>query len=156
MIKKGLFREDLFYRLNVIHLSIPPLRERKNDIPLLVNFFIDGFNKLHGKNVSGITEKAMKKLCNYNWPGNVRQLKNLIEKAMVLTEKNMLDEDDLTIEDDEGRISESTTAMDRKNFLRQMDREYLEKLIEKHNGNITAAAKEAGITRATLYRIIKK
>lgn len=95
MIKNGSFREDLFYRINVVPIVIPPLRERKEDIPLLVDHFIKKFNRENNKNVKGISPEALELLMNYEWPGNVRELENLIERVIALTQKEIIQADDL-------------------------------------------------------------
>lgn len=158
MIKKMEFREDLYYRLNVIHLHISPLRDRKEDIPSLVDFFITGFNKIYGKNIKKIEDHALTKLQNYSWPGNVRELKNVIERAVVLTNNEIINEGDIIIDDFNTSLPspEIEQILDRKQFLKNIDKKYLWQLIRKNNGNISAAAREAGIDRSTIYRILKK
>jgi DNA-binding NtrC family response regulator len=89
-IQKGRFREDLYYRLNVIPIHLPPLRERRDDIPLLVNYFIEKFNKLNGKKISKISHKVLNQLIEYPWPGNVRELENCIERGIVMSPGNVL------------------------------------------------------------------
>jgi transcriptional regulator with GAF, ATPase, and Fis domain len=84
VVKKGTFRSDLFYRLNVFPLGVPPLRERKEDLPLLVNFFLSKFGKKLGKEVRGMSQRAMERLLDYDWPGNIRELQNIVERAVVL------------------------------------------------------------------------
>lgn len=158
MIKKDEFREDLYYRLNVIHLYIPPLRDRKEDIPPLVDFFINGFNKIYGKSIRKLNQTALLKLQNYSWPGNVRELKNVLERAVVLTNNDIINEEDIILEDSKTYLStgEEQQTFDRKQFLKNMDKKYLWQLVQKHNGNISAAAREAGIDRSTIYRVLKK
>ncbi len=158
MIKSGEFREDLYYRLNVIHINIQPLRERKDDIPLLVDFFINGFNKIYGKNIKRASESALARLLAYSWPGNVRELKNVLERAVVLTNNDIINEEDIILEDSTTSLSsgENQQTFDRKQFLKNMDKKYLWQLVQKHNGNISAAAREAGVDRSTIYRVLKK
>ncbi len=158
MIKRGEFREDLYYRLNVIHIHIPPLRERKEDIAPLVDFFINGFNKIYGKCIKKLNEPALLKLQNYSWPGNVRELKNVLERAIVLTDGDIINETDIILEGSEASLSPEgkNETYRRKEFLKNMDRKYIWQLVQKHNGNISAAAREAGIDRSTVYRILKR
>lgn len=158
MIKKGEFREDLYYRLNVIHLHIPPLRDRKEDIPPLIDFLINGFNKIYGKSIKKLNQPALLKLLAYSWPGNVRELKNVLERAVVLTNNDIINEEDIILEDSRTSLSsgENQQTFDRKQFLKNMDKEYLWQLVQKHNGNISAAAREAGVDRSTIYRVLKK
>ena len=96
-VREGKFREDLFYRLSVIPIQIPPLRERKEDIPLLVDHFIQRYNTQFRKNVQGVTPEGLKLLTNYAWPGNIRELKNAIERAMILVDRDRIDVDQLPI-----------------------------------------------------------
>ncbi len=155
MIKKGEFREDLYYRLNIIHIHIPPLRERKEDIPSLADFFIKGFNKIYGKYIKKLDEPALLKLQNYSWPGNVRELKNALERAVMLTDGDTISDDDIILEGSENSLQSNGTS-GRKEFLKNMDRKYIWQLVQKHNGNISAAAREAGVDRSTIYRILKR
>lgn len=161
-VKKGKFREDLFYRLNVIELRIPPLRERKDDIPLLVNYFIEEFRKEFKKPQVLITDEAMKILREYSWPGNVRELKNVIERVMILKSDSLITEKDLNFlnlaKSKEGEES-------KKEFFRLpkegIPLEDIEKMVilqalEMTGGNRTKAAKLLSISRDTLkYRMRK-
>ncbi len=106
MVKNNLFRADLYYRLNVMTINIPPLRERQADIPHLANYFIDLFNKEYGRNIEGISPKALKIMLAYKWPGNVRELRNSIERALILEDSNTLSEDNLNLSESTAEISE--------------------------------------------------
>jgi DNA-binding NtrC family response regulator len=153
-IKKGLFREDLYYRLNVIEVKIPPLRERREDIDVLARSFIEKYSKENNKRVTGISDEAMEVLNGYPWPGNIRELRNVIERAVVLagTDKIGLAELPEKIKSHDGHGS-VRTLRDRLDY-------YEEKVIRDsllgHDWNKEETAKELDIDLATLYRKIKK
>jgi transcriptional regulator with PAS, ATPase and Fis domain len=151
-IKKGKLREDLFYRLNVIPILIPPLRERVEDIPYLVDHFISDYAQLYKKEIKDISDEALQQIINYSWPGNVRELENLIEYAVVRAKAN-------TIEIENFPINISITNETTKKTLREYKRENPSKLVqllEKHKWNKTKVAEELGIGRTTLWRMLKK
>ena len=164
-VKEGKFREDLFYRLSVIPILIPPLRERKEDIPLLVEHFIRHYNDRFRKNLKGITPDGMKLLLNYSWPGNVRELKNAIERAMILEDHGVIEVAQLPI-----RIAEPNAAqplpcsggdplvrLPREGAdLEQIEKQLLQQALELVNGNKTKAAKLLRISRDTLRYKVKK
>ena len=152
MVETNDFRQDLLYRINTVEINLPPLRNRLEDIPQLTNHFIDMYAKKYRKDVKGIQEGALEKLQKYPWPGNVRELQHAIERAIIMSE-----EDELTTMDFfflSGSISNSNTS-DSFN-LEEVERSVIEKVLEKHNGNISKAAKELGLTRASLYRRLEK
>ncbi len=152
MVEKNEFRQDLLYRINTVEINLPPLRARTEDIPPLVTHFIDMYAKKYRKDVHGIQEGAIEKLQKYPWPGNVRELQHAIERAIIMSE-----EDELTTMDFfflSGTTSGST-ATDSFN-LEEVERSVIEKVLERHNGNISKAAKELGLTRASLYRRLEK
>lgn len=151
-IKKGKLREDLFYRLNVIPILIPPLRERVEDIPHLVNHFISDYAQLYKKEIKDISDDALQLLINFFWPGNVRELENIIEYAVVRAKTNMIEIENLP-------INITTTNETKKESLKEFKRENpseLVHLLEKHKWNKTKVAEELGIGRTTLWRILKK
>lgn len=151
LVQEGKFREDLYYRLNVITIEIPPLRERKEDIPLLVNHFIQKFNVELKKNVQKITDDAMKALLKYNWPGNVRELENVIERAMVVCKDNIIRKEDLGLpEEDEVFLGLKDKS------LKSVEREHILRVLKENDWNIQRSAEILGIDRATLYNKIKK
>ncbi len=153
-VKQGLFREDLFYRIYVIPIHLPPLRERKEDIPLLVDHFLKKFRQQMRKEVKGLTPEAMQKLMLYDWPGNVRELENTIEYAMALTQKDTISED-LILQNKELFIpSESLTSL--KKAKDAYEKNYLINLLHACQGNISQAAKIAGKYRGDLYDLLKK
>ena len=151
-VQKRLFREDLFYRLNVVKLRLPPLRERKNDIPLLVNHFLEYYAKKHNKNIKGVSEKALALLVNYHWPGNVRELENVIERAVILTTTDTIDEHLLPDKIDKADITPSETEiMNYEKAKEIFERNYLTNLLRHTKGNVSLAARIAGQARQNLY-----
>jgi len=149
-IAEGTFREDLYYRLNVISIHIPPLRERKEDIPLLVDHFLDTFNIEMGKSVEAVSKGALLQLMGYEWPGNARELRNVIERAMVVTKGKIIVETDLLLPSrDAGGIAGGKS-------LEEMEREHIRRILLENRWNIHRSAKVLGIDRVTLYNKIKK
>lgn len=154
MIKNGRFREDLYYRLNVIEIDIPPLRERKEDIPLLVNYFIDIFNRENNRSIRGIERDALEVLMEYSWPGNTRELRNVIERAVVLCGGDTIGVDDLS---DKLRLKEETpSGITLRDAVNSYERKLILSRLSLHNGRKEETAQELGIDLATLYRKMKK
>jgi DNA-binding NtrC family response regulator len=149
-IEEGTFREDLYYRLNVISIDIPPLRERREDIPLLVEHFIDKFNIEMEKHVVGASESALRILMEYHWPGNARELRNMIERAMVVTKGKTIVEKDISIPHPDTKPSFSGKS------LEDMEREHIRMILGENKWNIIRSAQVLGIDRVTLYNKIKK
>jgi len=154
-VKDGDFREELFYRLNVINIQIPPLRERREDIPLLVRHFLEQLSHELGKDVNDITENAMRILIDYNWPGNVRELENTIERAIVTCKTNVLSEDDFTFLSKARTMSEDWTVPTNES-LQNIEKQVIEATLRRFEGNIKETASVLGIDRSTLYEKIKK
>ncbi|MGA6992678.1 MAG: sigma-54 dependent transcriptional regulator [Candidatus Deferrimicrobiaceae bacterium] len=152
-IEEGKFREDLYYRLNVISVCIPPLRERKEDIPLLVEHFLDRFNIEMGKNVDGLAESAMRLLMDYGWPGNARELRNVIERAMVVAKGRMILDADLSLPQASGV---SGVQDSRGKSLSEMEKEHIRQVLAANRWNIVRSAQVLGIDRVTLYNKIRK
>ncbi len=157
-IEDGRFREDLYYRLNVIPIHVPSLTERKGDIPLLTNYFLNTFSEEHGLGEKIMTDKAMKFLMKYNWPGNVRELKNIIERLCIMVQTDAIDKDDIAkyIESDdyEDVMSRDTSTL--KNAREEFEKEYIIRALKKNEKNITSTAKELGIERTNLHRKVKQ
>jgi DNA-binding NtrC family response regulator len=149
-VKEGTFREDLYYRLNVFIISIPPLRERRTDIPLLVQHFIQKYATIMNKPVREITPEAMDLLVRYAWPGNVRELENVIERAMVLSKQTAICPGDLPFQ----LLSSQAAPAD--DTLESMERVHIEKILHRTGWNITQAAHILDIDRVTLYNKIAK
>ena len=150
-MQEGKFREDLYYRINVIKITLPPLKERKEDIPLLIQHFIKKFNATTGKNIKGITEEALTVLMGYSYPGNIRELENIIEHAFVLSRSDYIDVNHLPSE-----IIE-TDEKDRRILpLDEIEKNAIIKAITQFNGNKQKASEALGIDRTTLWRKLKK
>jgi DNA-binding NtrC family response regulator len=149
-IEEGTFREDLYYRLNVISIDIPPLRERREDIPILVEHFIDKFNIEMGKHVEGASESALRILMEHHWPGNARELRNMIERAMVVTKGKTIVEQDINIPPPDPKLAYSGKS------LEDMEREHIRMILGENKWNIIRSAQVLGIDRVTLYNKIKK
>jgi len=151
-IKKRKLREDLFYRLNVIPIIIPPLRERVEDVPYLVNQFLSDYSRLYKKEIKDISDEALQLLINYSWPGNVRELENVIEYAVVRSKTNTVEIENLPY-----NISKAPGIKRKRlqEFKRENPSELLQ-LLEKHKWNKTRVAEELGIGRTTLWRMLKK
>jgi DNA-binding NtrC family response regulator len=155
-VAKGTFREDLFYRLNVINLHLPPLRERRDDIPLLVAHFIREQNTKFGTSCKGLTPEALEAACAYPWPGNIRQLRNVIEAAMTIESGIYIGLPALSQFIVTELPSQFSSQADYEAALARFETEYLTRLLRKHAGNVEAAAAEAGMNMATVYRKLKK
>lgn len=151
-IKEGRFREDLFYRIHVIPIHLPPIRERKEDIPPLVEHFLKKFNKKMGKNVKGLSPLAMQRLMIHDWPGNVRELENTIEFAMAMTQQNVIT-DDLILQTG-GRPTEQIKSL--REAKAAFEKSYLIYLLEVTKGNVSKASELAGKYRADFYGLLKK
>ena len=153
-IRKGNFREDLYYRLNVIPFVVPPLRERKEDIPLLVNHFIKEFHREGGLEEKVVSEEAMKLLMKYNWPGNVRELRNIVERLMIMTKDKVIKKEDLPdyITSEESQHFKYNSLKDAKEHF---EKEFIIKKLKEHNGNIAKTAEAIGIARQNLHAKIK-
>jgi DNA-binding NtrC family response regulator len=149
-VQEGTFREDLYYRLNVFTIYVPPLRERKSDIPLLARYFVRKYSRAMAKPVTGISPEAMDVLVRYDWPGNVRELENSIERAMVVGRPPAITPDDLPF-----RITEKN-HIPRSGSLASMERAHIADVLEKNNWNITRSAEILEIDRVTLYNKINR
>ncbi len=155
-VKEGRFREDLYYRINVVPLALPPLRERKEDIPELANHFVRRCASQSKRNFTEISEHAMGKLLAYDWPGNVRELANVIERAVVLGQPPTIQIDDLPMEIlAVSRQSTANTALNYQDTVDEYRREVIMKALQQSKGNRTAAAKLLGLERAYFQRLLK-
>jgi len=159
-IESERFREDLYYRLNVVTLNVPLLRERKEDIPLLAQHFLSTFAEKNRKQIKGFTPQAMDQLLKYDWPGNVRELMNAVERAVVLSRSEYLDEQDLplvikdALSDEEKSPSRDAVPADLP--LEDVEKATILKTLESTDGNKSEAARRLGITRKTLHKKLKK
>ena len=151
MIKKGTFREDLYYRLNVINITLPPLRERKEDIAALARHFLQQYAKKLDKSITDLTSDALELLAGYHWPGNVRELENVVERAVILCESDLLGAEDLSVPTP-AVIAELGTNPS----LEEMEKNYILRVLKEANGNQSKASQLLGIDRKTLYLKLKK
>ncbi|MBK9390367.1 MAG: sigma-54-dependent Fis family transcriptional regulator [Bacteroidetes bacterium] len=151
MVKESLFREDLLYRINTIQIEIPPLRNRGNDIIELSDFFLKKFINKYGKTDLRVNNQAYDKLMRYSWPGNIRELQNTIEKAVILCDSSVIKPEDLYLKPPEENLAPEDILT-----LEAMEEKLINIAIEKNNGNLTAAAEQLGITRQTLYNKFRK
>ena len=156
-VKEGRFREDLFYRLNVIPIEIPPLRDRKEDIPLLVDFFVRKFSTKSSTALKTLSPEASELLCNYSWPGNVRELENTLERAVLLNRTDMLEVSDFPEKLKSNQQKTIVTDTDPLNpTLESMEKAYIHFVLTQNGGNKRQAAKILGIDTSTLYRKIDR
>lgn len=150
MVAQSLFREDLFYRLNTIQIEIPPLRNRREDIPLFADYFLKKYTGLYKRAGLTLHPQALEKLQNYDWPGNIRELQHTIEKAVILAEKNSIRAADLFI-----KPGKAVSFSEVPN-LSEVERQAIETAITQNEGNLTAAAEQLGVSRQTLYNKLKR
>jgi len=166
-IKNGEFREDLFYRLNVINIHMPPLRERLEDIPLLAVHFLEKYNVLHGKNVEKISRETMAYLMGREWPGNIRELENIIERGVILSQGDSLEVDDLFMSGESIPVKEPGRAAGDELFalpfkeakdkiLEEFETQYIHRVLARHAGNVSHAARESGLKRQYLHRLMRE
>jgi two-component system response regulator AtoC len=154
-VDEGKFRDDLYYRLNVIAIELPPLREHQEDIPLLAHHFIEKFNIEMGGKIERIAEEALELLMKYDWPGNVRELENVIERAMVITKGTFIKAEDLHLTPQVIKGKRAASASDDKT-IKTVEKKHIEKILKENNWNIQKSAEKLGIDRVTLYNKIKK
>jgi DNA-binding NtrC family response regulator len=151
MVKEGLFREDLLYRINTIQIELPPLRDRGNDIFILAEFFLKKYSYKYNKPSLKINQLAHDKLLKYSWPGNIRELQHTIEKAVILSESAVIKPDDLYL-----KHNSSLNSTGPFTTLEEMEKQMIQQALDKNYGNFTAAAEQLGVTRQTLYNRLKK
>ncbi len=152
LIQRGLFRQDLYYRIHVIPIQLPPLRERKEDIPPLVEHFLNRFNEQMKKDIKRLSPEAMQKLIRHSWPGNVRELENTLECAAAITQEETINEGLILT----SKPTSRSPARPLKEAKDEFERDYLTQILEEAGGNISEAAKLAGKYRADLYDLLKK
>jgi DNA-binding NtrC family response regulator len=152
LIEEGKFRPDLYYRLNVFHIEIPPLRERREDIPALVDHFVRKFSSEMSKRITSVSPAAMNGLQQYNWPGNVRELENAVERAMVVAQEPELREADFTLKAKNG----AGLGIGDVRSLEDMERSHILRVLDECSGNQTRTAEILGIDRVTLHHKLKK
>jgi DNA-binding NtrC family response regulator len=152
MVQEGSFRQDLLYRINTVEIRVPPLCERVEDIPLLARHFLSYYARKYHKAVMQISEAAMSRLKRYAWPGNIRELQHAIERAVIMTDSDTLQESDFLY----GRTLSSLSNSNDTLNLDEVEKTAIAKALQLHNGNISKAADELGLTRASLYRRMEK
>jgi DNA-binding NtrC family response regulator len=155
-VAKGEFRQDLLYRINTVELYLPPLRERTGDIPILAKHFLAKYAKKYHRNTPKLADSALKFLESYTFPGNVRELEHALERAMIMSDGDYLEQEDfqfLTVQ----KAPKLTIQLENNSMnLDEIEKDMIQKAVDKHNGNISKAAKELGLTRASLYRRLEK
>lgn len=159
LAESGRFREDLYYRLNVVGLTLPPLRERKEDIPLLAQQFLQTFSEKNNKTIKGFTPQAMDRIIRHDWPGNVRELMNAVERSIVLSRSEYLGEEDLPLVPLEPKTESCPQAaenMDGDLSLDEIEKAAIIKVLDSSNGNKSEAARRLGITRKTLLKKLRE
>ena len=150
-IRQGVFREDLFYRMNAVTVRIPPLRERGGDASLLANFFLNRFNQEFGRNIRGFTEAATMAMTSHSWPGNVRELENRMKRAVVMADKRLIDAQDLDLAVDTG----APPDLDLRSARMRAEREVIQVALARSNHTMAVAARMLGISRPTLYGLME-
>ncbi len=152
-VAEGRFRQDLLYRINTVEIQLPPLRERTGDIPILADHFLGIYSRKYRKNIRGLLAGAMKKLQHYKWPGNVRELQHAIERAVIMSEGDMLGPDDFILTSQ----AHAGNELEFESFdLDEIEKTVIKKVLKQYQGNITQAAQELGLTRTSLYRRMEK
>ncbi len=150
MVADGEFRQDLFYRINTVTIELPALRNRPKDIPALVELFVKKYASVYSKPEVKVSEEAMRRLCSQAWPGNIRQLEHTVEKALILSDGNILGIHDFDLHDSQIASTEQSTT------LESMERNAITAAIKQHGGNMSEVARQLGITRQTLYNKLRK
>jgi DNA-binding NtrC family response regulator len=153
MVAENKFRQDLLYRINTIEVRMPPLRERREDIPLLVEHFLAAYCHKYGRPLKTAGPAALLKLKGYGWPGNVRELQHAVERAVIMSDAAVLEPDDFLFSAAESALAEAPPAA---TSLEDLERRHVERILGKHGGNVSKAARELGISRAALYRRLEK
>jgi transcriptional regulator with PAS, ATPase and Fis domain len=164
MIEEGGFRKDLYYRLNVFPINIPPLRDRIEDVPFLVQGFLEELNKYDPRDITTVHPHVMDAFRNYDWPGNIRELENLIERAFIIEQSNILTPESFPSELFEGDISSAQISLDtsktlahvRREAIESVERQYLKELLAENKGRINATAKAAGVSTRQLHNLLTK
>lgn len=151
LVEHNELRKDLFYRLNVMHISVPPLRKRPEDLPMLSRYFIKKFNHKLSNSIEGVTDKAIEVMQNYHWPGNVRELRNVIERAVVLKESGSITPEDIP-SITSGKAPDPTDVEDLRKATQLFEKTHIRTILRKTDGNRTEAANRLGIDVSTLYR----
>ena len=152
MVEEGTFREDLFFRLNVVQIKLPSLRDRRQDIPLLLNHFLATFREENGKELESFTPEALEALTRYAWPGNIRELRNVVERMVVLARGDKLGVRDVPVEVREGTTTKAKGALKGATSMQEAEKQMIKQALVDQKGNRTRAAEQLGISRRTLHR----
>ena len=153
LIETGRFRDDLLYRINTVEIHVPPLRERKSDIELLVAHFLNIYQKKYSKANLRLTTDTLDKLKDYDWPGNVRELQHTVERAVILSDSEILKPEDFILRNS----NQKSSGLPINSYnLDDIEKSVIQKVLAENNGNITKAAEELGLTRSSLYRRMEK
>ena len=152
MVKRFEFREDLLYRINVVEIHVPPLRERIEDIPLLLKYYLEHYMKKYNKPALKVNPTTLEKLIKYNWPGNIRELQHMVERTVILNDRKLLTYSDFM----PGKSMLGDQQTKETSRLDDMEKQHILKIIDKNKGNITRAARDLGISRTALHRRIRK
>jgi DNA-binding NtrC family response regulator len=155
-VRAGRFRPDLFYRLNVIPIQLPPLRNRREDIPLLAEYFLEKYSQKFGSRTRKFGGSALQKLIAYDWPGNVRELESFVQRALVLSERPLLHADDILLPVSDTSRSDNSFKVLKARAVEDFERTYLQQLLCAHEGNITRAAKAANKNRRAFWQLMRK
>ncbi|PKN63108.1 MAG: sigma-54-dependent Fis family transcriptional regulator [Deltaproteobacteria bacterium HGW-Deltaproteobacteria-15] len=155
-VRQGKFRQDLFYRLNVIPLTLPPLRERKGDLPSLACHFLEKYCAEFNREMKEFAPDAVRKLVGYDWPGNVRELENVIERAVVFSRESIIYSSEVTLPNQEKIKPQESFRASKSRIVAQFERRYIQDLLQVHQGSVTNAAKAAQKNRRTFWELIRK
>lgn len=150
MVDAGDFRQDLYYRINTVTIELPPLRNRQEDIPLLVEMFVEKYANMYSKPVPEVSAEAMRRLCAQTWPGNIRQLEHTVEKALILSDAQTLGVNDFDLHEQQIAVMQGAST------LEDMERNAIAAAVKQHAGNMSEVARQLGITRQTLYNKLRK
>lgn len=151
MVNEQMFRQDLLFRINTIELNLPPLRDRVGDVELLANHFLKKLNQKYRKKINGFSKQAINELKNYHWPGNIREIEHIVERAVIITDNTQIQPEDLHFSTKKLEVSLTNNLN-----LEETEKLLIEQALQKHQGNISRAAKDLGLTRAALYRRLEK
>jgi two-component system, NtrC family, response regulator len=151
-VAEGRYREDLYFRLGVVTITLPPLRDREGDLPLLANAFLHRYAKENRKRINGFTQQALKSIGQYEWPGNIRELENRIKRAVVMAEGSKINPLDLELTTALGKYQ----GLGLKEARDALEKDMIKKCLQRNKGNITQTADELGVSRPTLYELMEK
>ncbi|MBU4053762.1 MAG: sigma 54-interacting transcriptional regulator, partial [Proteobacteria bacterium] len=169
MVDEGSFREDFYYRIFVYPILIPPLRERRTDIPSIAYFFLNQFSETMGKRIKGFSDDAMQRLSRHDWPGNIRQLRNVIERAVILADHEEITTKDMALSWESNEVEQMLDMVPetneefkklkkeiREKAVIRIEKNFLLNALTKNKGNVTQAAKNAGLQRSNFQNLMKK